>query len=51
MILGRKSKEVSSFDRSKMEEFRNCMEITLESAIESQKESIELWETMYHENL
>lgn len=50
-IGGKIKKEVSSFDRSKMEEFRNCMEITLESAIESQKESIELWETMYHENL
>lgn len=44
-------KEFSRFNKSKMEEFRNSMEVSLESAIESQKESIELWETMYQNNL
>ncbi|KAL3233559.1 Vacuolar protein sorting-associated protein 5 [Nakaseomyces bracarensis] len=44
-------KEFEKFNKDKMEEFRNSMEISLESAIESQKESIELWETMYQNNL
>ncbi|QLQ81997.1 hypothetical protein HG537_0G02510 [Torulaspora globosa] len=43
--------EISSFDAEKVKDFRNSMEIFLESAIEGQKESIELWETFYQNNL
>lgn len=43
--------EMSSFDAEKVKDFRNSMEIFLESAIEGQKESIELWETFYQNNL
>ncbi|QLL34880.1 hypothetical protein HG536_0H02550 [Torulaspora globosa] len=43
--------EISSFDAEKVKDFRNSMEIFLESAIEGQKEAIELWETFYQNNL
>lgn len=43
--------EISSFEAEKIKDFRNSMEIFLESAIEGQKESIELWETFYQNNL
>lgn len=43
--------EISSFEEEKVKDFRNSMEIFLESAIEGQKESIELWETFYQNNL
>lgn len=44
-------KEVQLFNREKITEFRNSMEISLEAAIESQKECIELWETFHQTNL
>lgn len=43
--------EVKVYETEKIEEFRNSMEISLESAIESQKECIELWETFYQNSL
>lgn len=43
--------DLSSYDKEKVEDFRNNMEIYLESAIESQKECIEIWETFYQNNL
>ncbi|CAI4036379.1 hypothetical protein SMKI_15G2210 [Saccharomyces mikatae IFO 1815] len=43
--------EFESFSIDKIREFRNGMEISLEAAIESQKECIELWETFYQTNL
>lgn len=43
--------ELSKHDQEKVKDFRNNMEIFLESAIESQKECIELWETFYQNNL
>lgn len=50
--IGEKIKEeVGSYEHEKVTEFRNNMEIFLESSIESQKECIELWETFYQNNL
>lgn len=43
--------EISNYETEKVRDFRNSMEIFLESAIESQKEAIELWETFYQNNL
>lgn len=43
--------EFQGFSTDKIREFRNGMEISLEAAIESQKECIELWETFYQTNL
>lgn len=39
--------QMAFFDKQRIVEFRNSIEIYLESAIESQKEAIELWETFY----
>lgn len=39
--------ELENFEFEKIEDFRNSVEIFIESSIESQKESIELWETFY----
>ncbi|KAL6940797.1 hypothetical protein ACO0QE_004715 [Hanseniaspora vineae] len=39
--------QMASFDKQRIVEFRNSIEIYLESAIESQKEAIEIWETFY----
>lgn len=44
-------KQVTLFETEKIKDFRNSMEIYLESAIEAQKEAIELWETFYQINL
>lgn len=44
-------KELQRHDRDKMIDFRNSIEIFLESSIETQKECIELWETFYQNNL
>ncbi|CAG98536.1 sorting nexin 1 [Kluyveromyces lactis] len=44
-------KDVNQHDVDTIEDFRNNMEIYLESAIESQKECIEIWETFYQNNL
>lgn len=44
-------KEMANFETEKVKDFRNSLEIFLESAIESQKECIELWETFYQNNL
>ncbi|CDO91768.1 unnamed protein product [Kluyveromyces dobzhanskii CBS 2104] len=44
-------KELNQHDIDTIEDFRNNMEIYLESAIESQKECIEIWETFYQNNL
>lgn len=44
--------EMQNFEFEKIDEFRNSVEIFIESSIESQKEAIELWETFYeHQNL
>ena len=43
--------EIKHQEVDKIEEFRNSMEISLESLIESQKECIELWETFYQNYL
>lgn len=44
--------ELDNFEIEKIEDFRNSVEIFIESSIESQKEAIELWETFYeHHNL
>ncbi|CEP60730.1 sorting nexin 1 LALA0_S01e17656g [Lachancea lanzarotensis] len=43
--------ELRKHDHDKMIDFRNNMEIFLESSIETQKECIELWETFYQNNL
>lgn len=40
-------KEIDNFEMEKIEDFRNSVEIFIESSIESQKQSIELWETFY----
>lgn len=40
-------KEMDNFEMEKIEDFRNSVEIYIEGSIESQKESIELWETFY----
>lgn len=39
--------ELDNFEIDKIQDFRNSVEIFIESSIESQKESIELWETFY----
>lgn len=39
--------ELEVFEIDKIEDFRNSVEIFIESSIESQKEAIELWETFY----
>lgn len=39
--------ELETFEFEKIDDFRNSVEIFIESSIESQKESIELWETFY----
>ncbi|CUS24810.1 LAQU0S20e00386g1_1 [Lachancea quebecensis] len=44
-------KELQRHERDKMIDFRNSIEIFLESSIETQKECIELWETFYQNNL
>ncbi|SCU85510.1 LAFA_0D16094g1_1 [Lachancea sp. 'fantastica'] len=44
-------RELRKHDHDKMIDFRNNMEIFLESSIETQKECIELWETFYQNNL
>ncbi|SCV06181.1 LANO_0H23882g1_1 [Lachancea nothofagi CBS 11611] len=44
-------KELRRNDFDKMVDFRNSIEIFLESSIETQKECIELWETFYQNNL
>ncbi|QLG74057.1 hypothetical protein HG535_0F05690 [Zygotorulaspora mrakii] len=43
--------EVENYQLEKVHDFRNSIEIFLESAIESQKENIELWETFYQNYL
>lgn len=44
--------ELASFELERVEDFRNNVEIFIESSIESQKEAIELYETFYeHQNL
>lgn len=44
-------KELNAYNNDKINEFRNSIEISLEGAIESQKECIELWETFFQTNL
>ncbi|KAK9236336.1 Vps5 C terminal like-domain-containing protein [Lipomyces kononenkoae] len=39
--------EFEKFQREKIEDFRSSVETYLESAVESQKEAIEIWETFY----
>lgn len=39
--------EIDNFEMEKIGDFRNSVEIYIESSIESQKEAIELWETFY----
>lgn len=39
--------EITNFEFEKIENFRNSVEIFIESSIESQKEAIELYETFY----
>ncbi|OBA24484.1 Vps5-domain-containing protein [Metschnikowia bicuspidata var. bicuspidata NRRL YB-4993] len=39
--------ELDNFEMEKIKDFRNSVEIFIESSIESQKEAIELWETFY----
>lgn len=39
--------EIDNFEIEKIQDFRNSVEIFIESSIESQKECIELWETFY----
>lgn len=43
--------ELATFEIDKIQDFRNSIEIFLESTIESQKEAVELWETFYDVNL
>lgn len=43
--------EIDAYQLEKIQDFRNSIEIFLESTIESQKENIELWETFYQNNL
>ncbi|KAH3671417.1 hypothetical protein WICMUC_004641 [Wickerhamomyces mucosus] len=42
--------ELDIFELEKIQDFRNTIEIYLESTIESQKEIVELWETFYDTN-
>lgn len=39
--------EIENFEIERIDDFRNSVEIFIESSIESQKEAIELWETFY----
>lgn len=39
--------ELEKFELERIDDFRNSVEIFIEGSIESQKESIELWETFY----
>ncbi|RLV82642.1 Vacuolar protein sorting-associated protein 5 [Meyerozyma sp. JA9] len=39
--------ELENFEFERIDDFRNSVEIFIEGSIESQKESIELWETFY----
>ncbi|KAK9372691.1 Vps5 C terminal like-domain-containing protein [Lipomyces chichibuensis] len=39
--------EFEKFQKEKIEDFRSSVETYLESAVESQKEAIEMWETFY----
>lgn len=39
--------ELDTFETEKIDDFRNSVEIFIESSIESQKEAIETWETFY----
>ncbi|KAK5963896.1 sorting nexin 1 PWA37_004234 [Arxiozyma heterogenica] len=43
--------ELNSYNKTRINEFRSSIEISLEGAIESQKECIELWETFFQTNL
>jgi sorting nexin-1/2 len=43
--------ELAAFEVEKIHDFRNSIEIFLESTIESQKEAVELWETFYNLHL
>lgn len=40
--------ELEGFEKERIVDFRNSIEIFLESTIESQKEAVELWETFYN---
>ncbi|SCU77635.1 LADA_0A01442g1_1 [Lachancea dasiensis] len=44
-------RELRKHEHEKIVDFRNSIEIFLESSIETQKECIELWETFYQNNL
>lgn len=44
-------KELTAYSKDKINDFRNSIEISLEGAIESQKECIEAWETFFQTNL
>lgn len=44
-------KELTAYSKDKINDFRNSIEISLEDAIESQKECIEAWETFFQTNL
>ncbi|KAK9448080.1 Vps5 C terminal like-domain-containing protein [Limtongia smithiae] len=46
-ICKRIKTEFDRFQKEKIEDFRSSVETYLESAVESQKEAIELWETFY----
>lgn len=43
--------ELNSYNKERINEIKNSIEISLEGAIESQKECIELWETFFQTNL
>lgn len=43
-------KEISRVNEEKIEDFRNSVEIYLENTVETQKETIEIWETFYTQN-
>lgn len=43
--------EIKNFEKDKIDEFRNNIEIFLASSIEAQKECIETWETFYQNNI
>lgn len=46
-ISGVIKEEIANFEFEKIEDFRNSVEIFIESSIESQKEAIELYETFF----
>jgi sorting nexin-1/2 len=50
-ISGTIKEELAAFEVEKIHDFRNSIEIFLESTIESQKEAVELWETFYNLHL